>query len=526
MPSQWHFAAEVVIAGAGATGLAAAVQASGEGASVIAIDENIDVGGHAILSSGRLNLGGGTSLQKKFGIVDSPDLVYKDWVNPALPEYRYNDRELIRAWADENASTFEWLVANGVKFPDVAPSTYWAGYKISAPRHVVAIYSTTPSKDNPAGKAGAGYVRPLEWAARKNGVRILLRHRLTRIIRHFGTSGRVIGISARNLVDDKEANILANKGVIIATGGHSSNVNFRRIFDPRLTEEYQVAGEPYSFQNADGELAAMEIGASLYGTANQTTEFGLTIMKPGHIGCQYGYSNLKWVPESPYFHLARASGLTVSDWQDVILVNHKGVRFYDETQGIFTEPPSTYGWIDAAMGCNDDPCNGGGPIWAIFDSDAVQREKWNVNPPEVDLDGWFFEGETITELAAKIKSKYQKSSMPPDVLEETVKKYNSYIDAGADAEFNKPTPKYKIQSPPFYAAWATPIIHDSRSGLRINGKCQVIDNYGNVIPSLYCAGESAGGTSIHGLTRCIPQGRIAAKNAIAEPSFSLQTTMV
>ena len=44
------------------------------------------------------------------------------------------------------------------------------------------------------------------------------------------------------------------------------------MFDPRLTEEYQVAGEPYSKQDASGELAAMTIGASLWGTANQTLE--------------------------------------------------------------------------------------------------------------------------------------------------------------------------------------------------------------------------------------------------------------
>ena len=28
--------------------------------------------------------------------------------------------------------------------------------------------------------------------------------------------------------------------------------------------------------------------------------------------------------------------------------------------------------------------NGGGPIWAIFDADAVTREKWKPEPPHVD----------------------------------------------------------------------------------------------------------------------------------------------
>ena len=98
-------------------------------------------------------------------------------------------------------------------------------------------------------------------------------------------------------------------------------------------------------------------------------------------------------------------------------------------------------------------------------------------------------------------------------LEETVARYNSFVDAGKDADFNKPSPKYKIQKAPFYAAWSTPILHDSLSGLRINTRCQVIDIRGNVIPGLYCAGESAGGFALHGLPRVTVFGRVAGREA-------------
>ena len=85
-------------------------------------------------------------------------------------------------------------------------------------------------------------------------------------------------------------NIRARKAVIIGTGGSTGNVNFRRMFDPRLTEEYcGLAGMPWSDQDASGEIAAMAIGASLWGLFNQTAEIGSVITKPGQIGCQYGY---------------------------------------------------------------------------------------------------------------------------------------------------------------------------------------------------------------------------------------------
>ena len=55
--------------------------------------------------------------------------------------------------------------------------------------------------------------------------------------------------------------------------------------------------------------------------------------------------------------------------------------------------------------------------------------------------------------------------MPPRHLAETVSRYNDFVEAGADADFDKPKPLYKIAKPPFYAAWAMPVIHDTRAGL-------------------------------------------------------------
>jgi succinate dehydrogenase/fumarate reductase flavoprotein subunit len=550
-PARWDKEADVVVIGAGATGLPAAIQAAEGGASVILIDANTDVGGHAILSGGNLALGGGTSRQKKYGVVDSPDLLYSDltdWsvVEPnGFPDYRYNDKEVIRAFADESAKTYEWMVEHGVVFVEKAPDTL-GGHACgnSAPRESHAAPMAWALVQNggplPADKAatsssGAGMIRPLEASARKLGVQILLQHKMTGIVRENPNSGRVLGISATS--QGKTVNIRARKGVIIGTGGHSSNVNFRRIFDPRLTEEYQVAGEPYSFQDASGEIAAMSIGASLWGAFNQTGEFGQNVTKAGWIGCQYGYVNLSWQPDSPIFSKARASGLFVKDYQDAILVNIAGQRFYDETQGQFpannynsikSYVPRSYlnaanikydssNFINAALAGTGDTTPGGGPIWAIFDADAAKREGWKVTAPYVDTaEGYFFSAESVTDLAAKIVNKFQKKPMPPSALQDTVTRYNSFVDAGKDADFGKPAPKYKIQTPPFYAAWATPVIHDTRSGLRINAKCQVVDLNGDVIPGLYCGGESAGGFSLHGLARCAVQGRIAGRNAAAE----------
>ena len=546
---RWDLEADVVVVGSGATGLPAAVAAAEGGASVLVMEANWDVGGHAAISGGNVALGGGTSAQKRGGIVDTPDMVFSDltdWsvVEPnGWPDYRYNDREIIRAFADNSAPTYQWLVEHGVIFIDEPADNRGAGATgNSAMRenHTAAMgwamFQTgkpVPPEQGPTTSSGIGLIRPLEASARKLGVRILLNHKMHAIIREAPNDGRVLGIMATH--EGRTVNVGAHKAVIIATGGSTGNVNFRRIFDPRLTEEYcGLAGEPYSVQDASGELAAMAIGASLWGAYGGVAEFGLVLTKAGKIGCQYGYAPLTWQPTSPVFHLARATGLKVEDWQDVILVNQAGKRFYDETAGqygsnnydaIKNYVPGNYlnakdiqwnprNFLNAALAGTGEPVNGGGPIWAIFDSEAVKRESWVVEPPYVDIEqGFFFCGNTIKELAGNVKNKYQRKPMPAEVLEQTVARYNSFVDSGVDLDFGKPTPQHKVQTPPFYAAWSTPVVHDSRVGLRINGDCQVIDLSGSVIPGLYCGGESAGGFSMHGLARCVVQGYLAGRHA-------------
>jgi succinate dehydrogenase/fumarate reductase flavoprotein subunit len=568
----WDLTADVLIIGSGAAGLPAAIKAVEGGASVIVVETNYDVGGHAILSGGHMALGGGTSAQRKYGIEDSPDKVFSDLTDWSIvqpngsPDYRYNDRALMRAFADHCAPTFEFLLANGVEFTEKAPDNHGASTTgNSAPRENHSFWTKGAGLESPNAAAGTGVIRPLEASARAKGVRFLLSYKMTGLIRETSEGqmrGRVIGIRAQHTprimpgattplrsfrsdgnIESTQGtmNLRARKAVIIATGGSTSDIHFRRMFDPRLTPVIQVGGEPYSYQDASGELAAMAIGASLWGLANQTLENGATMRTQRALATKYNYTT--WKLESPIFPLVRASGFNVKDWQNVILVNQVGKRFYDETKGdvphgnlggqiIPYKPhdyrnaenvkftPTKYNFTHAALAMNEyseppDYC--AGPVWAIFDADAIEREGWKVVPPYVDPEGYFFSGNTLAELATAIKNEYQRKPMKGATLQATVDRYNSMVDRGEDIDFGKPSPKYKIRTPPFHAAWGTLVVHDTRAGLRINAKCQVMDMKGEVIPGLYCAGESAGGFNQHGMGRCATQGFIAGINAAGEP---------
>ncbi len=496
---EWGRTADVVIAGAGVSGLSAAIEALDHGASVIIVEANHDCGGHGIVSGGRVNLGGGTTRQRRHGVEDTADAVFADWIRPQGLQTRYTDRDLTRVYADLSAETFEWMVENGVRFQDeVAGGDSRNGRTLQWPVYEELITSVESRR-------GSGLVRALEKSARAKGAEILLLHKMTELVEDPSTR-RVVGLAA--VFEDESVRIRGTKGVVLATGGHTSNVNFRRMFDPRLTEEYQVAGQPYSEQTADGELAAMELGAALWGTASQTMEAGNWISKTAHIGCQWGYSSLHWQPDSPIFDKVRASGLTGVNWQNVILVKQTGQRFHNEMDG-------GHDFFAACLSYSGDPNkrNGGGPIWAIFDAEAVTRQRWDPTPPNVDPNGYFYSADTLAELARKIENPYQTLRMRGAVLQETVSRYNSFVDTGTDADFGKPTPRYKIQAPPFYAAWSTPILHDSLCGLRVDTRCRVIDVHGEVITGIYACGEAMGGFPQHGLGRSSLFGRVAGRDA-------------
>jgi urocanate reductase len=134
-----------------------------------------------------------------------------------------------------------------------------------------------------------------------------------------------------------------------------------------------------------------------------------------------------------------------------------------------------------------------------------------------------FRADSIRELALKLR-------MPdPGVLEQTVAKYNSYVDAKNDPEFGQRPHNltWKCQKPPFWAATGSPALHHMCGGLRTKGTtAKVLDRWNNIIPGLYAAGEVVGG--VHGTNRvggnaildCIVFGRLAGKQAAAQTPWS------
>ncbi|MFC2699947.1 MAG: FAD-binding protein, partial [Limosilactobacillus fermentum] len=189
--------------------------------------------------------------------------------------------------------------------------------------------------------------------------------------------------------------------------------------------------------------------------------------------------------------------------ENFIMVNQEGKRFVNE----FAERDT----LAAAAIAQ------GGLFYLIAD-DKIKETAYNTTQESIDAQveaGTLFKADTLSELAGKV-------GMDPATLEDTINKYNSYVDAGHDPEFGKSAFHLKCEVAPFYATPRKPAIHHTMGGLAIDEHGHVLDKAEQVIAGLYSAGENAGGLHAgnrlgdNSLADIFTFGRLAADTAAQE----------
>ncbi len=635
----WDYEADVVIAGGGCAGLTAAIRARDLGASVLVVDQNFDLGGRMLHSAGRMSLGGGDPVQQRDmngesdqegfitvapsenpeEIDDSVDLLFTDitdWsvVDPkGQSPYRYNEREMARAWAENCPATRQFLIDNYVRFSRVSGTHGGGG--LSRARLATTFLMLGDETDIKAGTVtaedagvtdrerssafaptqmgnarravapnavsnGAALSRSLEFSAREKGVEFMLHRRFDEIVRQEPVAGRVLGITAGysprqhpetgellqsfwqngNIDERRETvRIKARQAVILASGGHAANPEVRSMFYPALREPaFSTSGQALlgpGGQDASALIAGLKVGANLAGM-QQNLSYFTTFHISGRLGTRDAYTGM--MPGHPTFGYRGSAGFGVgnSGFEEFIAVNQVGKRFFNEVRLPRRPGPSAYPgdggapgrglahtpldwrncrkeWVrqmynydhglDAALALNEGseaPDYYSGPLWAVFDQAAVDRNGWELRYPYVSDNGYSFQADTIEDLADRIAADHEFQRVPLSYLAETVATWNGYVDAGEDPEFERheDAPMNRIARPPFYALSIMVVWHDSYGGLRVNGKQQVVDMQGEVIPGLYAGGEAVGGFNKHGLGKGHVHGYIAGTNVVEEPS--------
>lgn len=149
---RWSEVHDVVIAGAGGAGLAAAVMAGGISKDVVVLEKTQDVGGNTRLADAFNAVD--PAVQKPLGIEDSPELHARQMLETG----RWcADPKLVETVATGAPRALAWLKELGVRFePDV--------YQVYG--------SLWPRTHSPSEPEGSGYIHPLLFKCRELGVSI------------------------------------------------------------------------------------------------------------------------------------------------------------------------------------------------------------------------------------------------------------------------------------------------------------------------------------------------------------------
>jgi succinate dehydrogenase/fumarate reductase flavoprotein subunit len=493
--SDWWKATDVVIAGYGAAGAAAAIAAHDAGARVLILEKMDAGGGNTVVSMG--------GFLCPAGVDDAIGYISR------LYDFSHCEKDdaMIRAFAEEAAGNVAWVkslkegtevhIYGHASFPQVPGADAMEKYLVKGKQ-----------------KGSTAFARNL-WEVlthaveRERRIPVLTGTPVKRLV--TTDAGAVLGVTAEH--EGRTVDIRADRAVILSTGGYEFDAS--TIRNHLKGFPIYAAGSPGN--TGDGVRMAQKAGAALWHMNAVSCGLGLKVDE-------------------------FASGfLAVIDAPGHIIVDRKGRRFMNERgmeahAGLLAVDHYDSQHLEypriPCFAVFDEATRRRGPISRLAGLGAAGAQYgWSKDNASEIQKGWILQGESPAELARKL-------NMNPDTLEETVRRWNADVQKGRDTLYDRPIrsegaakPAYTdfspsilsapLEQPPFYGMALYPCLANTQGGPRRNAAAQVVDPYGKPIPGLYSAGElgSMWGIIYQGagnIAEGLAFGRIAGRNAAVE----------
>jgi fumarate reductase flavoprotein subunit len=327
----------LLIIGAGAAGLGAALAAKELSVDAVVIERDAVPSGSTALSAGLIPAAG-TRFQRAKGIVDSPQLFAADIQRKAHGEA---DPVVVEAVAHQSGSLIEWLAdRHGLPFDVVANFNY--------PGHSALRMHGLPSR------TGQELINRLRNAAEANDIVILTERVAERLI--ADADGRIHGVEV--LRGDGARERFACDALVLACNGYGGNPELVRRFMPEMADALYF-GHPGN--RGDAVLWGEALGAQLK-----------------HLGAYQGHGSVA----TPHNILISWAVIM----QGGIQVNANGHRFYDESRG--------YSEAAANVLCQPEKI-----AWDVFDERIVGVARQFEDFRNAERAGALLGAQTIAELA-------------------------------------------------------------------------------------------------------------------------------
>lgn len=423
--------ADVVVVGAGAAGLSAALKTAQNGHSVILLEKMGVIGGASAMA-GSGTMATGSKWQKEDGYEDSAEKLVEDMMANG---HQKNDRATVELFANTIGEAFDWLVGE-----DGAAIPYQRSGK--------------PTRSYSGEGRGAGVCKNLAERLETVGGTLLTNTPATELVVE---NGAVVGVKAEG---EGKAYTIRAKAVVLASGGYGAN-------DALVPDEYKkfvYAGHA----GATGDAIKMVEGldADLINMDLVNTQPNSMIL-PSGLG---QYCN---------------PGVAGAYKAGAYMVNQNGERFFNESANAWDlmqamkQNEAQYLIMDQTA---FDNFNAGMTNSKIYTMEDV--EKWLSDD---------YDGQPVMKQGATLAELCEKLNLPADAVEASAKAFNDCAAAQTADAFGRMPAAAQSEEGPFYALQMHIRYYASLGGLHINDSMQVRNTKQEAIPGLYAAGEVVGG---------------------------------
>lgn len=365
---------DVVVVGAGGAGVAAAVEANDNGASVVLLEKLTQIGGTTATSQGMVG-GYETKYTKALDVHYTFEEMYGNLMSNA--SYRL-DPALTTITVERSGETIDWMGERlGMPFSD----NVIVGYGPLQMMHLVD-------------GAGPAMRTAMEDTLAGTGVELLLETEGTEIL--MNEDGSVKGVKA---VRGADTLLIYADSVIITTGGYAYNPELTVRLDP---EKAGTMGIGFPGSTGEGIMMASNVGAALTHTGDM-----MCVLKDYEIMAEHDGTS------------ATANVSSFISRDNTVLVGANGKRFVDEKDSGYMTQKLNGPVFDQMHR------DGLGYVWAISDQASLDEKGVKRG-----LDMAFVIADTFEELA-------EKMGLDAATLSETLTNYNAYCDAGHDPEFGR-----------------------------------------------------------------------------------------
>ncbi|WP_312016020.1 FAD-dependent oxidoreductase [Bradyrhizobium sp. JYMT SZCCT0428] len=528
--TEWDVETDLLVIGAGAAGMTAALVGALEGLKVILCEKSDMVGGTTATSAGTVWIPGSRQseaagvpdsveaartylaailgddacdarlaaflatgpavldyLQQKSSVAFVPPPVHPDYhAQPgaalggrALGAVPFDGRKLGDDFARVRPPRREFMVLGGMMvgktdIPSLLhPFRSWANFSNTAR---LLVRQALDRIKHPRGTwliMGNALVARLLYSLKQYAVEIRYQTQLSQLI---ADDGRIIG--AVFTTNDSEISIRARRGIVLAAGGIGWSSELRSRLFPDDTRRYSMSPDS---NTGDGILA----GERAHGEIAQDIRSPALWMPSSVMQQEDGHLSV-----FPHIMLDRAK-------PGLVAVNRSGVRFVNEAN-------SYHDFVEGMLRAHQTVPSI--PAFLICDRSFLRDYGLGlIHPGTRDLtrfirSGYLFTGDSIAALAPQI-------GVDGGALAGTIERYNRFAETGIDEDFgrgtsdlnrfngdatNKPNPCLrKIGPAPYFAVAVWPSDLASSAGLRTDANGRVLTSTGQSIPGLYAAGADA-----------------------------------